>query len=97
MEDELLIRYLARQCSVEEVDQIGRWITADKANAAYFFEMEHIWNLKQEAIYADEQQLEIEYKQLITKIESNKFLPKKKNSDFSLWVSYAAAIVLFGL
>lgn len=97
MEDELLIRYLARQCTVDEVDQIARWIAADKANAAYFFEMEHIWNLKQEAKYTDEQQLDIEYKQLITKIESNKLPPKKKTSDLFLWISYAAAIVLFGL
>lgn len=97
MEEEQIIRFLTHQCSADEVEKMAAWIAADESNATKYFEVERIWNLKEEAKFADKKELDFGYKQLISKIEEKKPLEKKKNLRIYQWLSYAAAVVLFGL
>lgn len=100
----LLIRYLSGNCSLEETRQIEQWIVAEKANAQRFFELERIWNLKDELRFSDKKEIETEYNRLINRIErkkesnhKKKALPLFRISLFSKWAGYAAAIVLLVL
>ena len=42
--DELLVHYLADECTEQERERVEAWMRADSANRAYLREMERIWD-----------------------------------------------------
>ena len=97
MDEEILIRFLRNQCTTEEVDRISRWIAADKANADRFFEMEHLWSLKDEQRYAERHEISAAYKLLLSKIRQREYPQRRKYRISPRRFSYAAILFLLGL
>lgn len=99
MIDELiLIRYLAGDCSPVERKVVEQWITAEKTNAERFFELERIWNLKDELRFSNKKEISAAYDRLINRVErKEKTIPLRRLSLFSKWLGYAVAVVLLGL
>lgn len=99
----LLIRYLSGDCSSEESQRVEGWIVSGKTNADRFFELERIWNLKEELHFSDKKEIETEYNRLMNRIEAMAKPQKKQKiersfrlSFLSRWAAYAAAVVLLG-
>lgn len=65
MSEELLIRFLTRTCSKEELSEVEKWTLADHANADWLFEMERIWSLKDELRFSDRKEIEAAYRRFI--------------------------------
>lgn len=99
MIDELiLMRYLAGDCSPVERKEVEQWITVEKTNAERFFELERIWNLKDELRFSDKKELSVAYDRLINRVErKEKTMPLHRLTLFSKWLGYTAAVVLLGL
>lgn len=71
MIDELLLmRYISHDCSPEEVERVEQWIIDGKANADRFFEIERIWNLKDELRFSNEKEVKTEYNRLMGRLTS---------------------------
>ncbi|WP_025146829.1 FecR family protein [Pedobacter jeongneungensis] len=45
MSDELLIKFLLKESTEEENEQVRNWLNADEANQKYFIQLETIWQL----------------------------------------------------
>ena len=45
MNEELLLRFLTKTCTQEELGEVAKWISEDKANADWLFGMEDIWTV----------------------------------------------------
>ncbi|MFT4221964.1 FecR family protein [Dysgonomonas sp.] len=100
MDEQLLLRYLYQECTKEELIQISQWVSSDKANADWMFEMERVWLLKDELRFSDKKEIGDAYNRFLSSIS------EKKNGDIrhsprkpgvKLWLRSAAAIFLLGL
>lgn len=90
MEEQLLIRFLSKQCTPEEICQVSDWIEADDANKTWLFETERIWSLKDEIRFSDKKELKSAYNRFLS-------LQKKRKGNKRLyisWIKYAAAIFI---
>lgn len=95
MDEQLLIRFLTHRCSPEEMEQVSRWASSDKANGQWLFEMERIWSLKDELLFSDQKEIETAYNEFLAKINPpQKTAPKNYYLRF---MKYAAAIVVIAL
>lgn len=95
MNEELLIRFLTKACSQNELVEIERWISTDHANANWLFEMERIWSLKDELHYCDLNEIESAYRRFVRTIEqTNQKHTIIKQLLYSKWCKYAAAIAI---
>ncbi len=94
MNEELLIRFLAKSCTREEFIEVERWISADPAKANWLFEMEHIWSLKDELRYSD--QPDAYYRFVRATMKANRKQKKKRQLSRG-WMRYAAAVVIVSL
>lgn len=81
MNEQLLVRFLMKQCSAEELKSIDRWAAADPAHADWLYEMEHLWSLKDELRFSDEQEIKRSYRRFLSRI-SRRSLPKINNGRF---------------
>lgn len=66
MNEELLIRFLTRCCTPEELSIVDDWITADPANAKWLFDIEHVWSLKDELRFSEKKEIESAYNRFIS-------------------------------
>ncbi|SMO57623.1 FecR family protein [Saccharicrinis carchari] len=57
MEDQLLFRFLNGQSTSKELEEIELWMSMNKANAEWLFELERMWALKKEFQFAEPQAL----------------------------------------
>lgn len=64
----LLIRYIASDCSPAEAERVEQWIAGEKANADRFFEIERIWNLKYELRFSNEKEVKTAYGRLMSRL-----------------------------
>jgi transmembrane sensor len=104
MEDQLLIRFLTRQCSAQENEEINEWIKNNKANADWLFEVERLWSLKDELRFSEENELQEAFNTFVARQNPAQYIPQHESlkvnnirSLFSGWVKYAAAILIIGL
>lgn len=95
MDEQLLIRFLTHTCTPEDTRLVDQWIASGKPNADWLFEMERIWNLKDELRFSDRREIEEAY---------NRFtfsLGKSKNAVQHFYIypilKYVAAILIIGL
>ena len=97
MNEQLLIRFLMKQCSAEELKGIDRWAAADPAHADWLYEMEHLWSLKDELRFSDEQEIKRSYRRFLSRI-SRRSLPdtQDKQRKIPVFLRYAAAILFAG-
>jgi transmembrane sensor len=100
MDEQLLMRFLTRQCSGEDLRKINEWIQEDKANAAWLFEGERIWSLKDELKFSDKKEVDFAFNQFLTSLKSpensqpDNIADQKVRSLSFGWVRYAAAIII---
>lgn len=65
MDEELIMKYLAHECTPDELKEIERQISRNESDAEQLFESERIWNLGNEIRYSDEKVIEEAYQRLI--------------------------------
>ena len=93
MDEKLLLRFLTKNFTAEDILAVDQWITTNPENARWLFEMEEIWNLKKEIKYSDEVEIKKAYYQFLNKIER----PKAKHiklRKFFIYSSIAAVALL---
>lgn len=98
MSEELLIRFLTRRCTSDEIREVDEWVAQDKANADWLFEMERIWSLKDELRFSDKKEIEDAYSRFISGLQDTETEKKVRRSVvFPSWIKYVAAVILIGL
>jgi|AGTN01.3.fsa_nt_gi Fe2+-dicitrate sensor, membrane component len=94
MNEQLLIRFLTGACTQEEFHAIEKWISDDKTNAGWLFEMERIWSLKDELRFSDKKEIEAAYHRFTRKTGNNTSLQRDITRKLSYnWMKYTAVIV----
>ena len=98
MTDELLIKYISGQCSIEEKAEIQNWLKSDESHDR-LFELEQLWGLKAEKQFADKARLDKSYERMSRKLKQDEQKQKKSNvlRLFSKCIKYAAAVTIIGL
>lgn len=66
MNEQLLIRFLTHRCTPEEMAKVEQWVSRDAANAAWLFEMERVWSLKNELRFSGEERIGAAYRRFIS-------------------------------
>lgn len=104
MKEELLFRFLTKTCTGDDLRKIDELIAEDKANAAYFFDMEHIWSLKNELRYSSEKEIETAYLSFCLSVdekekEKDKATPARWRSKTPIRriMAYAASALIAGI
>lgn len=78
MNEELLIKFLVKTASPDELEEIEKWISQSKDNANWLFEIERIWAIKEELKYSNEKELKNAYNELRTQLDKRKIRPASK-------------------
>ena len=95
MNEDILLRYLSKESTKEDLVYIEEWIKLDKKNADWLFEMERIWVLKYELKYSDKEVIKDAYNQFVENLElSTKDVTsqvKPKKYRLPIYVKYVAA------
>ena len=94
MSEELLIRFLTRTCTPDELLEAEKWISTDSANAGWLFGMERAWSLKDELRHSDRIEIEDAYRRFVRTVSQTKQRRAVKRQLHSGWMKYAAAIVI---
>ena len=94
MTEELLIRFLTRICTQEELLEVEKWISTDQANANWLFEMERVWSLKEELHYSDRKKIEAAYRRFVRAISWTRQKQSVIRQLHRGWMKYAAAIAV---
>ena len=97
MNEELLVRFLTKTCTPEELLEVENWISADRANADWLFGMERVWSLKDELRYSDRKEIEAAYSRFVQTITQTKQQQAIKRPLYRNWISYAAAVAILCL
>ena len=92
MDERLLLRFLTKECTPEDLRIVDQWITASPENAQWLFEMEEIWYLKTELKYSDEEEIRKAYQRFIMEIKR----PRTKQINLRRYFIYTsvAAVAL---
>lgn len=96
MNDQILIRFITRRCSAEEIEQIERWIAEDSSNVDKLFETERLWNLKDESRFSAEQEVDRAYERFLVR-QKTKSLQRSMTPRVLNWIRYSAAAAVIGL
>ncbi|MDR0542562.1 MAG: FecR domain-containing protein [Dysgonamonadaceae bacterium] len=96
MDDYLLIRFLANDCSPEELQQIDRWIASNEANSQWLFEMEQTWMLKDRLCFSEQQKIKQAYNRFASR-KVNAVTPRSNIRPLLAWSKYAAAVIVIVL
>ena len=94
LNEELIIRFLTRNCTQEELLEVENWLSNDRVNADLLFEMERVWSLKNELHYSDRKKIEAAYRRFIKTVSHTKQQRGIIRRLHSNWMKYAAAIVI---
>ena len=86
MNDEILIRFIKRQCSQEEAREILRWIEATDENKHYFARLQTVWAASEISL---EEQADKVDPDAIRRIMAQVY--KKKSGRLTVYLSAAAA------
>ena len=97
MDEKLLLQFLTKKCTSEELLIIDQWITANPENARWLFEMEEIWNLKNELKYSDEKKIRKAYHKFLKGIDRTQVKKLKRRKHFILTSAAAVAIIFIAL
>ena len=94
MSEELLVRFLTRTYTQEELLEVEKWISEDQANADWLFEIEKVWSLKDELRYSDRKEIKIAYRRFVRASSRRRRKQMEKRQLFHGWLKYAAAIAI---
>ncbi len=93
LSEEITNKYLAGQCSEEELIEVNAWISESDENARQLFQMEEIYHLGKFPLYADEQRIAHAEKRLYKQLEQE---AKKKTKVLYMrrLMQYAAILIV---
>lgn len=93
MDDSLILRFIHKQCSIEEARKVLRWIEADERNKKYFIRLQSIWASIDIEYASRHEEADAEQVRLII----NKIRRKRSQRTFyiSLAAGVAVALLLF--
>lgn len=91
--DNIFKKYLANECSKEELVEIASWMNESDDNSRQLFRMEEVYHLGKFNHYEDPQRIALAEKRLIKKLESEQ-LKETKKPFFNKIVKYAAAVAI---
>lgn len=93
LSEDILNKYLAGQCSEEELNEVNAWIKESDENARQLFSMEEVYHLGKFDHYADERRMALAEKRLYKKLEQEQ---EKRNRTLHIrrWMQYAAVIAM---
>lgn len=98
MNEKLLIKFLEKKCTQEELNEIYIWMNESPENTKYLFEMEEAWNTGNEYKYAQKEELDEGINRLISGIrEKTTLYVKFRNIISSLPVRIAAVVAIISL
>jgi len=98
MNEDLLIKYLNKECSPAELHSIFEWTNQSANNRKWLFEMEKAWSAKAFLRYSDKKKLDIAYQKFIVSINPKKHKTKSFNWIFALQMAASITLILlFGI
>lgn len=65
MNEQLLIRFLTRRCTPGEMAEVEQWAALDADNAAWLFEMERVWSMKNQLRFSNEERIGAAYRRFV--------------------------------
>ncbi|MEY8686759.1 FecR family protein [Bacteroides sp. AN502(2024)] len=92
LSEEIINRYLADQCSEEELIEVNAWMKESEENARQLFRMEEIYHLGKFDQYANEQRILRAERRLYKKLDEEKRKRRKTVLNIQRWMKYAAMI-----
>ena len=93
MDERILLRFLTKECTSEDLRIVDQWIAAGSENARWLFEMEEIWSLKKELHYADEEEIRKAYQRFLNRVGQSRAIRKKRKKRMIYTLAAAAAIL----
>jgi len=95
--ESLIIRFLQKKATEEEINWIMQWIEKDPANLKYFHELQDLWNIIELDDTLTEDVLEDRWKELSSKISSIGIITQKDNAfqtGFKKLIRIAAIFII---
>ncbi|MGL5787066.1 MAG: FecR family protein [Bacteroidales bacterium] len=98
MNEKLLLKYLEKRCSKNELNEIYNWMNESHENKTYLFEMEEAWNMGYEYKYSISGEMDMAMNDLLHKIQpATKKRSALKNILYSVPLRVAAVIAVISL
>lgn len=94
MNEEILLRFLTKEYTSEDLRIIDQWIAAGPENARWLFEMEEIWSLKTGLKYSDEKEIRKAFLDFIKRTEQPSIKQRKFSVKYVVYTAIAAAAVI---
>lgn len=86
--EDVLIKFLEQSCSPEELKEVDEWIQASPENRDQLFELERVWSLKNEWLYAQPARIDKAYQAF----EKKHF--KSHSLHWQTFLKYAAVLFI---
>lgn len=95
---ELLVRFLAGECTEQERQAVDRWLKADPENSAYFKELSTLWNTSESPGSFQKEWLKEDWRKVQSRIEEIR-TPDKATKQRSLvyTLTRLAAVIVLGI
>ena len=95
MNEDLLIKYLNKNCSPAELNLIIEWTNQSANNKKWLFDMEKAWSTKTFLRYTDKQKIDSAYKKFLVSIKPNTLNTKHFNWTFAFQMAASIILILF--
>ena len=94
MNDEILIKFLLKETTIEEAKQVQDWIAESAENATYYQQLERIWSESADLAPADTVDEELAWQKFKQRAEEKTASPLvKKIKPTAVWLRIAAVFV----
>lgn len=94
MDEAILLRFLTKESTPEDLHIIDQWIAANRENGKWLFEMEEIWSLKTGLKYSDEAEIRRAYMSFLTKTTHRHIGTGKREVSFLIRIAAAVAVAV---
>lgn len=78
MNDEILIKFLLKETTIEETKQVQDWIADSAENATYYQQLERIWSESADLAPADTVDEEVAWQKFKQRVEGKAAFPVVK-------------------
>lgn len=94
--DDLLVKYLLKECTVAETMQVEAWIAASASNKKYFAELETIWQQSKELEVKSDIDTDAAWERFNRKIKTADYSSAPAKKSFP-WLRIAAIFILLAV
>ncbi|WP_343533410.1 FecR domain-containing protein [Pedobacter sp.] len=94
MNDELLIKFLLKETTTDEIKQVQDWVAESTENATYYQQLERIWNESADLAPANTVNEELAWQKFKQRVEEKSTVPVVKRIRHNVvWLRIAAVFV----